>query len=105
WVLALAAPNVLKLLGYPIVHIHCGDGTVALPEFAPFDAFVISAPAPAAPAPLLAQLSATGRMVVPVGDLENQELQLILREHGTFRKITLEPCRFVPLVGAYGWKE
>jgi protein-L-isoaspartate(D-aspartate) O-methyltransferase len=103
--LAAAAAERLKRLGYTNVHVHCGDGTVGLPEFAPFDAIVISAAAPAAPAPLLAQLSATGRMVVPVGDLENQELQLILREHGTFRKITLEPCRFVPLVGAYGWKE
>jgi protein-L-isoaspartate(D-aspartate) O-methyltransferase len=103
--LAAAAAERLKRLGYANVHIHCGDGTLGLSEFATFDAIVISAAAPAAPAPLLAQLSATGRMVVPVGDLENQELQLILREHGTFRKITLEPCRFVPLVGAYGWKE
>jgi protein-L-isoaspartate(D-aspartate) O-methyltransferase len=103
--LAAAAAERLKHLAFANVHIHCGDGTLGLPEFAPFDAIVISAAAPAAPAPLLAQLSATGRMVVPVGDLENQELQLILREHGTFRKITLEPCRFVPLIGAYGWKE
>jgi protein-L-isoaspartate(D-aspartate) O-methyltransferase len=96
---------ILANLGKEIFAIEYRDGTLGLPEFAPFDAIVISAGAPAAPAPLLAQLSATGRMVVPVGDLENQELQLILREHGTFRKITLEPCRFVPLVGAYGWKE
>jgi len=103
--LAAAATERLTRLGYTNVHVHCGDGTLGLLEFAPFDAIVISAAAPAAPAPLLAQLSATGRMVVPVGDLENQELQLIRNEHGTFRKITLEPCRFVPLVGAYGWKE
>jgi len=100
--LAAAVTERLTRLRYTNVHVHCGDGTLGLPEFAPFDAIVISA---AAPAPLLAQLSATGRMVVPVGDLENQELQLIRNEHGTFRKITLEPCRFVPLVGAYGWKE
>src|SRR5947209_3797434 len=64
--LAAAAAERLKRLGYTNVHIHCGDGTVGLPEFAPFDAIVISAAPPAAPAPLLAQLSATGRMVVPV---------------------------------------
>jgi protein-L-isoaspartate(D-aspartate) O-methyltransferase len=103
--LAAAATGRLTRLGYENVHVHCGDGTLGLPEFAPFDAIVISAAAPAVPTPLLAQLSQSGRVVVPVGDLDNQELQLILREHGTFRKITLEPCRFVPLVGAYGWKD
>jgi protein-L-isoaspartate(D-aspartate) O-methyltransferase len=102
---AAAAAGRLTRLGYENVHVHCGDGTLGLPEFAPFDAIVISAAAPAAPTPLLAQLSPSGRMVVPVGDLDNQELQLIVRERGTFRKITLEPCRFVPLVGAYGWKD
>jgi protein-L-isoaspartate(D-aspartate) O-methyltransferase len=103
--LAAAAAERLTRLGYTNVHVHCGDGTLGLPELAPFDAMIISAAAPTPPAPLLAQLSPDGRMVVPVGDLENQQLQLILREHGTFRKIDLEPCRFVPLVGAYGWKE
>ena len=103
--LAAAAAERLTRLSYTNVHVHCGDGTLGLPELAPFDAMVISAAAPAPPAPLLAQLSPDGRMVVPVGDLENQELQLIVREHGTFRKMDLETCRFVPLVGAYGWKE
>jgi len=103
--LAAAVTERLTRLRYTNVHGHCGDGPLGLPEFAPFDAIVISAAAPAPPAPLLAQLSTAGRMVVPVGDLENQELQLIVRERDTFRKIDLEPCRFVPLVGAYGWKE
>jgi protein-L-isoaspartate O-methyltransferase len=44
-------------------------------------------------------------MIVPVGGVENQELRLIERNHDTFRTTMLEPCRFVPLVGAYGWKE
>jgi len=101
----LAAATTERLARYTNVHVHCGDGAFGLPESAPFDAIVISAAAPAPPEPLLAQLSATGRLVVPVCDLENQELQRIQREHGTFRKITLEPCRFVPLVGAYGWKD
>jgi protein-L-isoaspartate O-methyltransferase len=41
---------------------------------------------------------------VPVGDVENQDLQMIERGRGTFRTIVLEPCRFVPLLGAHGWK-
>jgi protein-L-isoaspartate(D-aspartate) O-methyltransferase len=101
---ALAAQR-LSRLGYANVHVHCGDGTLGLPEFAPFDAILVAAAAPAAPAPLLAQLAVGGRMVVPVGDVENQELQLIERGHDTFRRIMLESCRFVPLIGAHGWKE
>jgi len=101
---ALAAER-LSRLGYANVHVHSGDGTLGLPEFAPFNAILVAAAAPAAPAPLLAQLAEGGRMVVPVGDVENQELQLIERGHDTFRRIMLEPCRFVPLIGAHGWKE
>ncbi|MGA2431436.1 MAG: protein-L-isoaspartate O-methyltransferase, partial [Candidatus Acidiferrum sp.] len=92
-------------LGYANVHVHWGDGTLGLPELAPFNAILVAAGAPALPSPLLAQLAEGGRMVVPVGSLENQELQLIERTHDTFRTIVLEPCRFVPLIGAHGWKE
>jgi protein-L-isoaspartate(D-aspartate) O-methyltransferase len=87
------------------VHVHCGDGTRGLPDFAPFDAILVAAAAPAVPGPLLQQLGENSRMIVPVGDVENQELQLIERTHDAFRTTILEPCRFVPLLGAYGWKE
>jgi|SRR5215813_9124132 len=103
--LATGATARLASLGYCNVHIHCGDGTFGLPALAPFDAIVVSAAAPAPPSPLLDQLAEGGRLVVPVGDLENQELRRIEREHGTFRETTLDSCRFVPLVGAYGWKD
>ena len=103
--LGASAAERLSRLGYANVHAHCGDGTLGLPEVAPFDAILVAAGAPSAPKPLLDQLAEGGRMVVPVGDVENQELRLIERAHDTFRKITLDTCRFVPLVGAYGWKE
>jgi protein-L-isoaspartate(D-aspartate) O-methyltransferase len=103
--LATAAAQRLVRLGYANLHMHTGDGTLGFPALAPFDAIVVSAAAPAPPPPLLQQLAEGGRMVVPVGDVENQELQIILRQHGTFRKISLDTCRFVPLVGAHGWKE
>ena len=67
--------------------------------------FLVAAGAPAPPVPLVAQLAEGGRMVVPVGSVENQELQLIERSRDTFRTTVLEPCRFVPLIGAHGWKE
>jgi protein-L-isoaspartate(D-aspartate) O-methyltransferase len=103
--LATEAAERLARLGYANVHVHCGDGTLGLPDFAPYDAILVAAAAPSVPTPLLAQLTESGRMIVPVGGVENQELRLIERSHDTFRTTMLEPCRFVPLVGAYGWKE
>jgi protein-L-isoaspartate(D-aspartate) O-methyltransferase len=103
--LATSAAERLARLGYANVHVHCGDGTLGLPEFAPFYAILVAAAAPAAPAPLLAQLAEGGRMVVPVGSIENQELRLVERVNDKFRTTTLEGCHFVPLVGAHGWKE
>jgi protein-L-isoaspartate(D-aspartate) O-methyltransferase len=103
--LATACAARLSHLGYVNVHVHCGDGTLGLAELAPFDAILVAAGAPAPPPPLLAQLADGGRMVLPVGTLENQELQRIERSHDTFRTTVLESCRFVPLIGAHGWKE
>jgi protein-L-isoaspartate(D-aspartate) O-methyltransferase len=103
--LALSAAERLTLLGYSNVHVHCGDGTLGLPDFAPFDAILVAAAAPRIPGPLLAQLSEGGRMILPVGDTEHQELQLIEKRGDTLRKSALEGCRFVPLVGYHGWQE
>jgi protein-L-isoaspartate(D-aspartate) O-methyltransferase len=103
--LATEAAERLSRLGYSNVHVHCGDGTLGLPEFAPYDAILVAAAAPSVPVPLLTQLADGGRMVVPVGGVENQDLQLIERSRDTLRTTMLEPCRFVPLVGAHGWKE
>jgi protein-L-isoaspartate(D-aspartate) O-methyltransferase len=103
--LATQAAERLARLGYTNVHVHCGDGTLGLAEFAPYDAILVAAAAPSVPAPLLAQLAEGGRMIVPVGGAENQDLRLIERQRDTFHTTMLEPCRFVPLLGAHGWKE
>jgi len=103
--LASAASATLARLGYPNAHVHCGDGTLGLPEFAPFDAILVAAAAPAVPKPLLAQLAEGGRMILPVGDAEHQELQLIEKRGDAFPTRMLEGCRFVPLVGYHGWQE
>lgn len=103
--LASAVATRLERLGYRNVHVHCGDGTLGLPELAPFDAILVSAAAPAVPEPLRWQLAENGRLILPVGDAENQELQLIERHGNSFETRTLEACRFVPLVGHHGWKE
>lgn len=103
--LASAAARKLAQLGYSNVHVHCGDGTFGLPEFAPFDAILVAAAAPSVPEPLLAQLSEGGRMIVPVGDADNQELQLLEKHAGAFSAKMMEGCRFVPLVGHHAWQK
>jgi protein-L-isoaspartate(D-aspartate) O-methyltransferase len=103
--LASSASARLARLGYSNAHVHCGDGTLGLPEFAPFDAILVAAAAPAIPKPLLAQLAEGGRMIVPVGDAEHQELQLIEKHGDAYPTKMLEGCRFVPLVGYHGWQE
>ncbi|MBV8820479.1 MAG: protein-L-isoaspartate(D-aspartate) O-methyltransferase [Acidobacteriaceae bacterium] len=109
--LAAATSVRLSEMGYENIHVHCGDGTLGLPEMAPFDAIVVAAGAPTAPPPLLAQLANGGRLVIPIGTLENQDLQLIeYKGHtepkwGGFHTTVLESCRFVPLMGAHGWKD
>src|SRR5882762_8629186 len=103
--LALSASTHLARLGYTNVHVHCGDGTLGLPAFAPFDAILVAAAAPTIPQPLLAQLAEGGRMIAPVGESEHQELQLVEKRGKTFRNTTLEGCRFVPLVGYHGWQD
>jgi protein-L-isoaspartate(D-aspartate) O-methyltransferase len=103
--LAAAATARLDRLGYKNVHVHCGDGTLGLAEFAPFDAILVAAAAPVVPEPLRSQLAEDGRMILPVGDAENQELRLIERLGNSFNTRTLDSCRFVPLIGFHGWKE
>ncbi len=103
--LAASAAARLDRLRYTNVHVHCGDGTLGLPELAPFDAILVAAAAPAVPEPLRSQLAEGGRLILPVGDAENQELLYLERHGNSFETRTLEACRFVPLVGYHGWKE
>ncbi len=103
--LASSATARLDRLGFENVHVHCGDGTLGLPELAPFDAILVAAAAPAVPEPLRAQLAEGARLILPVGDAENQELLRIERHGNSFETLTLEACRFVPLIGRHGCKE
>jgi protein-L-isoaspartate(D-aspartate) O-methyltransferase len=101
--LALAAQARLERLGYSNVHVHCGDGTLGLPDCAPFDAILVSAAAPDLPPPLLEQLAEGGRLVIPVGSADEQQLFQIRKHGGQTASRTLHYCRFVPLVGRHGW--
>jgi len=101
--LANGAETVLRTLGLQNVKVVVGDGSHGLPEFAPYDAILVSAAAPNVPQSLLEQLGEQGRMVIPVGPTHAQELQLIRKQDGRPVAQTLEGCRFVPLIGAEGY--
>jgi protein-L-isoaspartate(D-aspartate) O-methyltransferase len=86
------------------VHVHVGDGTRGLPERAPFDGIAVAAAAPRPPASLYEQLAPLGRLVVPVGDAFEQLLEVVVRTPAGPVVAGIVPCRFVPLVGAEGFR-
>jgi protein-L-isoaspartate(D-aspartate) O-methyltransferase len=91
--------------GYDRVHVHVGDGTLGLPAHAPFDAIAVAAAAPGIPDSLYEQLAERGRMALPVGDRRGQELELVVRSPEGAATVRTVPCRFVPLLGAEGFRE
>jgi protein-L-isoaspartate(D-aspartate) O-methyltransferase len=102
--LADQARQILLQLGYENVHVICGDGSLGLPEQAPFDKIVVAAGAPQAPPSLLAQLADGGTLVVPVGNRVDQQLQVMRKVAGEIITTRHVLCCFVPLVGAEGWE-
>jgi protein-L-isoaspartate(D-aspartate) O-methyltransferase len=96
--LAQKAESRLRVLGYFNVKVTVGDGSRGWPEYAPYDAILVSAAASDVPASLFEQLKEHGRMVVPVGSTTTQQLQLIRKIDGRRSVTELEGCRFVPLV-------
>ncbi len=90
-------------LGYQNVQLTDGNGSLGWPAHAPYDAIIVSAAAPSVPPPLLAQLGADGRLVIPIGPAEGQTLVLLERHQGTVNRTDLAGCLFVPLIGDYGW--
>jgi protein-L-isoaspartate(D-aspartate) O-methyltransferase len=101
--LALAAQERLTNLGYSNVHVHNGDGSAGFPDSAPYDAILVTAGAPEIPLIFAGQLREGGRLVIPVGDRDNQELVRAQMENGELKSRVLFHCKFVPLLGRYGW--
>ncbi len=102
--LADAARRRLEEAGYGgRVHVHVGDGTLGLPEYAPFGAIAVAAAAPELPQSLYDQLEPRGRLVVPVGKRHGQQLQLVVRSPEGPAVVRSVPCRFVPLLGEEGF--
>jgi protein-L-isoaspartate(D-aspartate) O-methyltransferase len=80
------------------VHLHVGDGTLGVPEAAPFSAIAVAAAALEAPPALYDQLEPRGRLVVPVGGSGGQWLEVVVRTPEGPAVVRTVPCRFVPLV-------
>ena len=101
--LAETARRTLTEAGYSGVQVHVGDGTLGLPEHAPFGAIAVAAAAPGIPQKLYEQLVERGRLAVPIGGRRGQQLQVIVRTPEGPAVMRSVPCRFVPLVGEEGW--
>jgi protein-L-isoaspartate(D-aspartate) O-methyltransferase len=103
--LAEQARKNLAAAGYDQVEVQVGDGSLGLPEHAPFDAIAVAAAAPGLPEQLYDQLEPRGRLAVPVGGRWGQRLELIVRSPEGPAVVRSVPCRFVPLVGEGGFEE
>jgi len=96
--LADAGRQRLAGMGYKNVRVIVGDGSRGFPESAPYNAIMVAAAAPELPPALVAQLAEDGRMIIPVGREDAQQLQLVQKRDGRIRIQLRELCRFVPLV-------
>lgn len=103
--IAERAKKIFDELAYKNIKVIVGDGTLGLPEKAPFDGIIVTAGAPSIPKPLTDQLADGGRLVIPVGEAFEQTLTIVTKRGN---KLDIEGsigCVFVPLIGKFGWQE
>lgn len=101
--LAARARKVLDSINCSNVVIRIGDGTLGWPEEAPFDAILVTAAAPEIPQCYIEQLNVGGRLVIPIGDIYTQVLTKVTKTAKGVIKQEMGGCRFVKLIGRYGW--
>jgi protein-L-isoaspartate(D-aspartate) O-methyltransferase len=97
------ARHAIREAGARNVSVLVGDGTLGWRDYSPFDAILVTAGAPNVPKPLAEQLADGGRLLIPLGEREEQVLTLITRRGDVFDKRDIGPARFVPLIGTFGW--
>lgn len=99
--LAQGAEQTLRAVGYDNVVVRISDGSVGLPEFAPYDCIMVAAGASTVPEQLIEQLKPDGRLIIPVGQ-PMQTLTVITRTSDGILKQEFDQCMYVPLRGAAG---
>lgn len=104
--LADQAQQRLAELGYSRVTVHCGDGTLGLPQNAPYDAIIVAAGSDSLPQALAEQLAEGGRTLIPIGDTQDRQVMYrFTRQGGSLVREDLGNFAFVPLIGECGWGE
>ena len=101
--LANSAKTRLDKKGYSNVEIVLSEGKIGWEKAAPYDGIIVSASVPKIPQDLVNQLASSGRMIIPVGTMEVQELVKVSSNCGSYSFSTICNCRFVPLIGEGGW--
>lgn len=99
-----SAREVIKKLEIRNVSFLLGDGTLGWRQYAPYDAILVGAGAPAVPSTYHEQLAEGGRILIPLGDREEQTLFMYTRRGDKLEEMEIAPVRFVPLVGKYSWE-
>lgn len=100
-----SARAIIQQTGARNISLLLGDGTLGWRQYAPYDAILVSAAAPDIPEAYVEQLSEGGRLLIPLGDREEQMLHLIVKRGGALERTEIAPVRFVPLVGKHSWEE
>lgn len=103
--LLAGARKTFDKLRYYNIRSKLDDGTIGWPEFAPYEAIMVTAGGPTIPEPLIDQLADPGRLIIPVGNQHVQDLQLLEKKDGQVAVTSLVSVRFVDLVGAHGWSK
>ncbi len=104
--LSVRARRVLDQMGYKNVALMVGDGSIGWRRYAPFQVITVAAASPSIPTALVDQLDEGGRMLIPVGRREVQDLLLVRRIDGRIEEESVrDGCTFVPLLGRYGWDD
>lgn len=101
--LVTQAREAIRAAGASNVSLLSGDGTLGWREYAPYDAILVTAGSPNVPTPLAEQLADGGRLLIPIGEREEQILTLFTKRGEELERRDIGAARFVPLIGKYGW--
>ena len=102
--LAALGRERLARLGYSNARVEEHDGSLGWSQDAPYDAILVSAAAPLIPQPLIPQLKDGGRLVIPVGNTDLQQVLCVVKHADQLVRQVLCGCRYVPLIGRHGWR-